>query len=186
MNDVDLLAHAGTALAKDDVLVVFGHRNDEIGGLDFFLQHVCVRLNIRTSSREAKGNSAQAMNDQRGHCRVVRKMRVDVLDPLFLHFISKSNCLGEERKSRTKTANASAGPAQYFGHGSEIAPRIAANKVPVCTKDLRREKWKIVSTPNPLLSFRMNDFGMLAKQRIEFDCHAELLHSLQFVQDKGF
>jgi hypothetical protein len=126
------------------------------------------------------------MNTQSGYCRVVRKVRVDMLDRLFLHFVSKSNCFREERESRAKTANASPGPSQYFGYGPEITPRIAPNKVPVGTKDLRREKSKIVSTPNPLLRFRMNDFGMLAKQGIEFHCDAKFLHGLQFIQDKGF
>src|SRR6266481_680121 len=186
MNNMNLFSGPGTTLAKDDFLVVLGHRNDEIGGFDFFLQHVSVRLNIRTTGREAKGNSGQAMNDQRGYCRVVRKLPVDMLDCLFLHFVCKSNYFRKERESRAKTASAAPGPSQYFGHGSEIAPRIAANIVPVGTKDLRREKWKIMSAPNPLLSFRMNDFGILAQQRIEFDSHAELLHGLQFIQDEGF
>src|SRR6267143_1307508 len=139
MNNMNLFSGPGTTLAKDDLLVVFGHRNDEIGGFD-----------------------------------------------LFLHFVCKSNYFRKERESRAKTASAAPGPSQYFGHGSEIAPRIAANIVPVGTKDLRREKWKIMSAPNPLLSFGMNDFGILAQQRIEFDSHAELLHGLQFIQDEGF
>src|SRR5882762_10959249 len=115
MNNMNLFSGPGTTLAKDDLLVVFGHRNDEIGGFDFFLQHVSVRLNIRTSRREAKRNPGQAMNNQPGYRRVVCKVRVDVLDRLFLHFVSELNCFREERKSRAKTANTFRGPSQYLG-----------------------------------------------------------------------
>src|SRR6267154_5546289 len=112
MNNMNLFSGPGTTLAKDDFLVVFGHRNDEVGGFDFFLQHVSVRLNIRTTGREAKGNSGQAMNNQPGYRRVVGKVRVDVLDLLFLHFVSESDCFREERKSRGKTANTSEGSSE--------------------------------------------------------------------------
>src|ERR1051325_3290822 len=115
MNDVNLLAGAGTALGKDNFFVVFGHRDDEISGVHFSLQLVPVRLNIRTSSRETEWNSSQAMNNQPGYGRMVRKVRVDVLDPLLLHFVSKSNRFREERKSPAKTAKASPGSSQYFG-----------------------------------------------------------------------
>src|SRR5207302_7839425 len=101
------------------------------------------------------------------YSRVVGKVRVHVLDRLFLHFVSESDCFREERKSRGKTANTSASPSEYLGHGSEIAPRIVANKVPVGANDLRGEEWKIMSTLNPLFVFRMNNFGMFAKQVIE-------------------
>src|SRR5690348_5090481 len=114
MNDEDLLAESGAALAQHDFFVVFGYRNDEIGGFHFFLQHMLVRLNIRTSSREAKGDPGQAMNNQTRYGCVVRKVRADVLDRLVLHFISESNRLREQVESPAKTAKASPGSSQYF------------------------------------------------------------------------
>src|SRR5690242_3309264 len=115
MNDVDLLADSGTALAQDDFFVVFGYRNDEIGGFDFFLQHMPARLNIRTSSREAKGDPGQAMNNQTRYGCVVRKVRVDVMDRPVLHSISEANGLWEEGASPAKTGKASPGSSQYLG-----------------------------------------------------------------------
>src|SRR5690242_8372305 len=114
MNDVYLLGSIGTALASDDFLVVFGHRNDEIGGFHFFSQHVPIRLNIRTSRRKAKGNPGQAMNDQSGYCRMVRKVRMDMLNGLFFHFISEPNHFGEKSENSAKTAHTSPDPSQYF------------------------------------------------------------------------
>src|SRR6266436_2471035 len=96
MNNVNLLGSTWAALTKDDFLVVFGHRNDKIGGFNFFFQHVPVRLNIRTSSRKAKGNPGQAMNNQSGYSGVVRKVRVNMLNRLFLNFITKSNYFREK------------------------------------------------------------------------------------------
>jgi hypothetical protein len=54
------------------------------------------------------------MDNQSGYCRVVREVRVNVLDRLLLHFISKSNYFRKKNESPAKAVKAAKRPSQYF------------------------------------------------------------------------
>src|SRR5579872_6008147 len=94
-----------------------------------------VDLDVGTTSCKAERNSCQTMDDQGRHGRMVCKMGVNMGDSQVQHLICKQRRFREEGDSSEEEVGASPSSPQNYGPRLQIARQIAANKVPLSTKN---------------------------------------------------